>query len=125
MSNVNHSLILQSLQPTVDKLTREFNQIPDDRKVILKQLTDFVKTRTKEGSSVLLNFICTHNSRRSHISQIWGQAAAYYYGVYNVETFSGGTEATAFNPRAVSAMKQAGFGITTIKEGTNPVYKVK
>jgi arsenate reductase (thioredoxin) len=73
----------------------------------------------------LLNFVCTHNSRRSHISQIWAQAAARYYGIENVETFSGGTEATAFNPRAVTAMQQAGFDISTIKDDNNPVYKVK
>ena len=88
-------------------------------------MTDFVSNKSKAGGKVLLNFICTHNSRRSHISQVWAQAAAHYYGIKNVETFSGGTEATAFNPRAVTAMKQAGFDISTIKEGSNPVYKVK
>jgi arsenate reductase len=73
-----------------------------------------------------LNFICTHNSRRSHISQIWAQTAAHVYGIKNVGTYSGGTEATAFNPRAVTAMKQAGFEINTKQnDGQNPVYEVK
>jgi arsenate reductase len=115
---------LENLKPTIDKLTKEFNQIPDERKPIIKQLTDFVNSKTKHGSKILLNFICTHNSRRSHISQVWAQTAAYYYGIKNVEAFSGGTEATAFNPRAVAAMKEAGFDITKIKDGTNPVYKI-
>ena len=74
---------------------------------------------------VYLNFICTHNSRRSHLSQIWAQAAAYYYSVPEVFCFSGGTEATAFNPRAVRAMQQAGFTIVIADDGTNPVYDVK
>jgi arsenate reductase (thioredoxin) len=116
---------LGDLQSTVDNLIQQFNQIPEDRKEIIKQLTDFVSNKSKAGGKVLLNFICTHNSRRSHISQLWAQAAAHYYGIKNVETFSGGTEATAFNPRAVTAMKQAGFDISTIKEGSNPLYKVK
>jgi arsenate reductase len=72
-----------------------------------------------------LNFICTHNSRRSHIAQLWGQAAASYYGVKDVFCFSGGTEATAFNPRAVKAMQSVGFDIQKIKEGENPVYEVR
>ena len=116
---------LVTLQPTIHKLIQEFNQIPDDRKIIIKQLTDFVNNKAKTGQKILLNFICTHNSRRSHISQVWAQTAAHYYGIGNVETFSGGTESSAFNIRAVNAMKQSGFDITTIKDRDNPVYQVK
>jgi arsenate reductase len=123
MSTTTNKTLL-NLQPTVGKLVSEFNQIPEERKRVIKQLTDYVSAKSQSGQKVLLNFICTHNSRRSHISQIWAQTAAYYYEINNVETFSGGTEATAFNPRAVTAMKQAGFDISTIKEGNNPVYKV-
>ena len=125
MSATTTNRVLPSVQQTIDKLRSEFNQIPDERKMVIQQLTDFVSQKCKADHKVLLNFICTHNSRRSHISQVWAQTAAYYYGIKNVETFSGGTEATAFNPRAVTAMKQAGFDITTIKDGNNPVYKVK
>jgi arsenate reductase (thioredoxin) len=116
---------LSNLQPTVEKLVSEFNQIPEERKMVIRQLTDYVKTKSQSGQKILLNFICTHNSRRSHISQIWAQTAAHYYGIKDVETFSGGTEATAFNPRAVTAMKHAGFDISTVKDGNNPVYKAK
>lgn len=125
MSTTTTNKTLEPLQPTIDKFTKEFNQISDERKAVIKQLTDFVNSKAKDASKISLNFICTHNSRRSHISQVWAQAAAYYYGIRNVETFSGGTEATAFNPRAVAAMKQAGFDITIIEDRTNPVYKVK
>jgi arsenate reductase len=85
----------------------------------------FIVDNKDAGKKILLNFVCTHNSRRSHISQIWAQTAAHYYGIDNVETFSGGTEATAFNPRAVTAMKDAGFDIAIIKDDKNPVYKVR
>jgi arsenate reductase (thioredoxin) len=116
---------LSNLQPTVEKLVSEFNQIPEERRIVIRQLTEHVTKKSQSGQRILLNFICTHNSRRSHIAQIWAQTAAHYYGIKNVETFSGGTEATAFNPRAVTAMKQAGFDISIIKNGNNPVYKVK
>lgn len=117
--------ILSTLQPIVQKLMNEFSQIPDERKSILKEVTDFVSEKLRTGQIINLNFICTHNSRRSHISQIWAQAAAHYYGIENVHCYSGGTEATAFNPRAVKAMKDAGFDIQVFKDGTNPIYKVK
>lgn len=122
MSNKN--ALLLSLTPTVVKLTKEFNQIPADRKEILNQLVSFVESKVKAGQKVYLNFICTHNSRRSHLSQIWAQTAAHYYNIPNVFCFSGGTEATAFNPRAVKALQQEGFSIAIKKEGDNPTYEV-
>jgi len=109
----------------VELYTKEFDQIPEERKKALKKLALFVETKVKAGEKAELIFICTHNSRRSHISQIWAQTAAAYYGVSNVVAYSGGTEATAFNPRAVKAMEEAGFKITKTSEGTNPLYEVR
>ncbi len=113
------------LSKTVSRLAAEFNQIPEARKPVIAELTRFVQDRVTAGTPVYLNFICTHNSRRSHLSQLWAQAAAYHYGIPNVFCYSGGTEATAFNPRAVKAMQDAGFSITIQKDGENPVYAVK
>ena len=98
-------------------------RIPEDRKALLNHLSAYVADRRKEGKPVYLNFICTHNSRRSHISQIWAAAAAAYYGIEDIHCFSGGTEATAFNPRAVAAMQRAGFSIEN-PGGENPHYRV-
>ncbi|WP_276369444.1 protein-tyrosine-phosphatase [Chryseolinea sp. H1M3-3] len=113
------------LENTINTLINQFDTIPDDRKVILKQLTDFIKGKQKSNQKIELIFICTHNSRRSHISQLWAQTAAAYYGVGNLVSYSGGTEATAFNPRAVKAMKDAGFKINATTTGDNPVYEVQ
>ena len=117
--------LLPKLNTTVDRLSGEFDLIPPARKEILADLVQFIETKIKGGQKVYLNFICTHNSRRSHLSQLWAQAAAYYYNVPEVECFSGGTEATAFNPRAVKAMQDAGFNISISKEGDNPLYEVR
>ena len=125
MSTERKVTLLPALQLTVEQLTNEFNDIPLERKAILRELTQFVQMKVDSKLPVYLNFICTHNSRRSHLSQIWAQAAAYYYSVPEVFCFSGGTEATAFNPRAVRAMQQAGFTIVIADDGTNPVYDVK
>lgn len=119
------SNLLPTLQTTTNRLIKNFDAISNERKELLKQLTMFVEKRVQTGKTVHLNFICTHNSRRSHLSQLWAQAAAHYYNVPDVQSYSGGTEATAFNPRAVKAMQQAGFDISAIKDGENPVYKVR
>lgn len=116
--------LLPALRVTLEQLTKEFNQIPSHRKETLKEVAQFIQYKNTVRQKVYLNFICTHNSRRSQISQLWAQTAAYYYGIPGVECFSGGTESTAFNPRAVKAMQEAGFNITKTKEGDNPVYEV-
>jgi arsenate reductase len=118
-------MILPSLQKTIEQLVKEFSQIPDDRKTLIGDLSEFVEQKSGAGEKINLNFICTHNSRRSHIAQVWAQTAAYYFGISNIETFSGGTEATAFNPRAVKAMRAAGFDISVKKDGANPTYEAR
>lgn len=127
MSNLSSSKVTfyKPLQETIQLLIKNFKAIPEERKQILKQLAEFVEGKIKRNEKIELIFICTHNSRRSHISQIWGQAAAAYYGVQNLISYSGGTEATAFNPRAVKAMQQAGFIINATSEGSNPIYEVQ
>jgi arsenate reductase len=125
MPTTNKASLLASLTPTVEKLASEFDSIAAERKDLLQQLVQFVEKKIKACQHVHLNFICTHNSRRSHLSQIWAQAAAHYYKVPNVFCYSGGTEATAFNPRAVKAMQEAGFSIAITKDGENPMYEVR
>jgi arsenate reductase len=117
--------LLSGLNATLEQLTMESEQISTERKVALNELTQFIQHKVNAGRKVYLNFICTHNSRRSLLAQFWAQVAAFYYAVPSVECFSGGTEATAFNPRAVKAMQDAGFDITRTKEGNNPVYDVR
>jgi arsenate reductase len=115
----------EKLKLTVSRLLGEFNLIPPERKVQLKNLTLFIQNKIKVHQKVSLNFICTHNSRRSQIGQIWAQCAAYCFNVPGVYCFSGGTEATEFNSRALHAVQEAGFEIKLKKEGNNPVYEVR
>lgn len=103
----------------------DLTSIPEDRKAILDSLASYIQNKQLEGHSTSLTFICTHNSRRSHMSQLWAQALAWQVGLTQVTCYSGGTEATAFNPRAVAAMKRAGFQIDQSKEQPeNPLYQV-
>jgi arsenate reductase (thioredoxin) len=118
------TLLPDTLANTVKNLILEFNRIPNERKKLLSQLSSFIEEKAGRREQISLNFICTHNSRRSHIAQLWAQVAAHYYSIPGVKTYSGGTEATAFNPRAVKAMKEAGFQIVQASQGNNPVYEV-
>jgi arsenate reductase len=103
----------------------ELDQIPVERRQRIAALASFVRDRTDSGEEVALTFICTHNSRRSHMSQVWAETAAHCFGIDGVTSYSGGTEATAFSPRAVAALARAGFHIEQMSEGDNPVYAVR
>ena len=96
--------------------------VGEDRKAILKPLISYIQARVDQGKTAHLNFICTHNSRRSQLSQIWAQTAAEYFGI-PVRAYSGGVEVTAFNERAVASLKRSGFRITS-GGGGNPRYDV-
>ena len=111
------------LDQYVSDVVARFDSVPADRRRQLEKLALFVKTKISSGEPANLTFICTHNSRRSHMGQLWAATAAAYYGVEGVKTFSGGTESTAFNPRAVAAMKRAGFEVEP-GSGDNPHYQV-
>lgn len=101
------------------------DNITEERKGILEPLIDFIQKKVNDNSDVNINFICTHNSRRSHLSQIWAQAMASYFKIKNVKTYSGGTEATAMFPKVGDTLKKQGFEIQKLSEVSNPVYAIK
>ena len=98
----------------------------DGRRKNFEEIAQWLATRLKSGATADLIFVCTHNSRRSHMSQLWAQAAALSQGL-DIKTYSAGTETTAFNPRAVKALKTHGFQIdesNKVLDGGNIVYDV-
>ncbi|CAN1564620.1 hypothetical protein MCETHM1_02834 [Flavobacteriaceae bacterium] len=117
----NH--LFSTINNSID--TFNFDSISTERKVILQPLVDFIQSKATAHQDIRLNFICTHNSRRSHLSQIWAQTAAAYFNIKNVFSYSGGTEATALFPMVAQTLTNTGFQIKTLSDETNPVYSVK
>lgn len=99
--------------------------ISEERKAILQPLIEFIISKVINNEEIRLNFICTHNSRRSHLSQIWAQTMAHHFRVKNVFCYSGGTEATAMFPKVAETLINQGFEILKLSETENPVYAVK
>ncbi|MCB0274282.1 MAG: protein-tyrosine-phosphatase [Calditrichaeota bacterium] len=100
----------------------EFDDISPLRQRELRELARHVGEQRDRKQEAHLIFICTHNSRRSHLAQVWAQVGAAYYGIDHLHAYSGGTEATAFNPRAVWALMEAGFEIEKAHNEHNPLY---
>jgi arsenate reductase (thioredoxin) len=115
------------LFPKITSLVQafDFKDISEDRKSILRPLVNFIQLKFDTQQEIRLNFICTHNSRRSHLSQVWAQTAAHYYEIQNIYCYSGGTEATALFPKVAETLRNSGFLIQKLSEGNNPVYSIK
>jgi len=111
--NKNVDLTIQSIHEI---------EIPKDRQAVLQSLIDYIQKKKDSNKPIRLNFICTHNSRRSHLSQIWAQVASHYYNIDRVDCYSGGTEATAMFPMIKETLIRQGFEVTNLSDGKNPVY---
>ena len=103
----------------------DIDTISNDRKETLQPLVTYIQDKASKKLPITINFICTHNSRRSHLSQIWAQTIANFYNIENVICFSGGTEATAMYPKVAETLQNTGFDIEKISEGNNPIYTIK
>ncbi|MEM1166504.1 MAG: protein-tyrosine-phosphatase [Planctomycetota bacterium] len=122
------SPLLHDLDHYLADRAAEASQIPSERRIMLDALADHIRETRAADKPVRLNFVCTHNSRRSHMSQLFMAAAAIRHGMdwgREIECYSGGTESTAFNPRAVRALRDAGFEIHQTTNTSNPIYHVK
>lgn len=111
------------LKQTIAKLPNQL--VSEERKIVLQPLVDYVQDKANGNQEVRLNFICTHNSRRSHLSQIWAQTMAFHFIIKNVFCYSGGTEATAMFPKVGETLANQGFQILQLSKEKNPVYAVK
>ncbi|MDV3955857.1 protein-tyrosine-phosphatase [Elizabethkingia anophelis] len=114
----------QSLFENIQGIQKAFN-INEERKNVLWPLIGYIQKKINDKQCININFICTHNSRRSHLSQIWAQAAASYFNIPGVHCYSGGTEETALFPKIIETLKVQGFNILKISDGNNPVYTIK
>ena len=111
------------LKKTTEQL--QLQTISEERKIILQPLINFIQQKINNKEPININFICTHNSRRSHFSQVWAQVAATHFNIPNVTCYSGGTEETALFPKVVETLTNQGFTILKLSETANPIYAIK
>ncbi|MEI8136174.1 MAG: protein-tyrosine-phosphatase [Bacteroidota bacterium] len=113
-----------SIKSYCDNFISEFDTIPNERKLLLDKITAYIISKQNQSAPVNLVYICTHNSRRSHFGQVWAKVASDYFGIKNINTFSGGTEATAFNINAINALKRIGFDVKALSFEKNRIYGI-
>lgn len=109
---------------TIDQIL-SLHEISKERQRILQPFIDFIQQKARNREIININFICTHNSRRSHLAQYWAHAAACYYCISNVNCYSGGIEETALFSKIADTLRHQGFNIFKIAPGNNPIYGIK
>lgn len=120
---IKKSVLYAEIETTIGSL--DTKSISKARREILQPLVTYIKNKIAQQQPINLNFICTHNSRRSHLSQVWAQTMASYHDVGKVTCYSGGTEATALFPIAAETLESIGFRIRKLSETENPIYSIK
>lgn len=117
------NILFVGIQDIIKSL--DIGSITKDRKVVLQALVKFIQSKVEKNQEIRINFICTHNSRRSHFAQVWSQTLAYYFNIKNLSSYSAGTESTALFPMVVETLKNSGFEVENLSEGNNPIYSIK
>jgi len=115
--------LYKTIGHTIETLNVE--NILSERKETLQPLIEFIQNKVNTNKQIRINFICTHNSRRSHLSQVWAQTMAHYFNIKNIFSYSSGTETTALFPMVIETLQDSGFEIKNISEGKNPIYSIK
>ena len=99
-------------------------KLDEDRIKVLLEISKKITEEYTKNKVVNLNFICTHNSRRSQLGQVWTFYAANYFNL-NIHAFSGGTEVTAFYKNTVKTLQSVGFEFTVVDfSHENPKYAI-
>jgi arsenate reductase len=116
-----------TLFPEIETYLSGYNhqEISEDRKAVLQPLIDFIQTKVENKQPIRINFICTHNSRRSHLAQVWAQTMAHHFDIPNVMCYSSGTETTALFPKVAETLENTGFKVSRLSDGENPIYSIK
>ncbi len=113
----------ESLKVFIDSL--DYSTISEDRIENLQMLIEPIQELVNQNERININCICTHNSRRSHLTQVWAKVASMHYRIRKVNTYSGGTEATAMYPVIVETLEKQGIKAIQLSESSNPIYALK
>ena len=106
---------------TIDKIFKM--RVLYERAFMLDEIVNYIYKTTSKNKIPKLNFICTHNSRRSQFCQFWATFFSNYYNI-KCEVYSGGTVETEVNKSVINNIRDYGFNIS-FKELNNPIYSIK
>lgn len=116
-SKINTKVFFENAGKSID--------ISEERRDLLNRIAQKIIDVYSEDKKVNVNFICTHNSRRSQLGQVWSFFAINYFNLKKFKAFSGGTEVTAFHRNTVKTLQEVGFVFNVLDfSHQNPTYDI-
>ena len=112
------------LKDLIEELSKSINSIISERREELDDIANLIVQHLREANKLDIIVVCTHNSRRSQLGEVWINTLAQYFDLNKIVAFSGGMEETAFNVRMVNALVDSGFDVNEIEGGENPRYNI-
>jgi arsenate reductase (thioredoxin) len=98
-------------------------KISQPRKEQLRNIATIIREHQIKYDYTNVMFVCTHNSRRSHLAQLLFLFAASHYRLENISVFSSGTEATRIHQNAMASLSRMGYTYEIIKDDAqNPHF---
>lgn len=99
--------------------------ISKERIAVLEPLRTYLENKLLKNEPVHLNYICTHNSRRSQFAQCWSTYLSHHFQL-PIHSYSGGTEVTACHPSTIAALERFGFKVKRpMEQSNNPIYQIQ
>lgn len=95
------------------------------RKPALRACAHAVVRRLARDGEVGLVAVCTHNSRRSQLAEVFLAAALAELSIDGVHVASAGTETTAVAPGIVHVLRSHGFSVSGDHTLANPRLRVE
>ena len=102
----------------------EFDQISYHRRHTLEHLGRLIAKQISGQGNTKIVFVCTHNSRRSQLAQVWSTTAALHFTISGISILSAGTQATEVDQRTIGALDRAGFTWKR-SDNPNPIYTLR
>lgn len=123
MESTRQNELFPEIKETLDSLEALMHST--QREHFLGPIATYLQQKLDCKEPIRLVFVCTHNSRRSHLAQVWAQVLARYYRFGQVECYSSGTQATALFYMVLETLERQGFQVNPLSQGDNPIYAIK
>lgn len=103
-------MLTETLDDYISETIDNFSLSPGRVDMLEKIATTLFKIKSTQDELNVV-FVCTHNSRRSHMAQVMFAAMVEHLEIDHTNSFSAGTEATEVHPLTISSLQEVGFDV--------------
>ena len=100
-------------------------RVDPTRRPALRSCAAAIARQLDARGEVSVVAVCTHNSRRSQLAEVWLAVASAAAGLGGVSVCSGGSDPVAVAPGAIAVLRERGFRVEADTADANPRLRVR